>query len=121
MIHRIKRVPAKKQLATIFLGMAMILSLASSPMAVEPASPPGPKLETRMDPGQCSEIVALLTEQDLKYKREFLQLKRDIAALTQQVAEPGINEILGGIGYILGLFGVAAYFASRKKVGKGGN
>ena len=28
---------------------------------------------------------------------------------------PGISDILGGIGYILGLVGIAAYFHSRKK------
>jgi nickel transport protein len=30
-----------------------------------------------------------------------------------QIDEPGIQEILGGIGYIFGLFGVGAYFLSR--------
>jgi nickel transport protein len=29
---------------------------------------------------------------------------------------PGISDILGGIGYIIGLVGVAAYFHSRKKI-----
>ena len=28
---------------------------------------------------------------------------------------PGISDILGGIGYIIGLVGIAAYFHSRKK------
>jgi len=28
---------------------------------------------------------------------------------------PQINEIIGGIGYIIGLAGIAAYFSNRKK------
>lgn len=40
-------------------------------------------------------------------------LKRLI--INQQENGPGANEIFSGIGYILGLFGVAAFFVSRKK------
>lgn len=32
-----------------------------------------------------------------------------------QDREPGISEVMGGIGYIFGLVGVALYFASRRK------
>jgi hypothetical protein len=28
---------------------------------------------------------------------------------------PGVTEIIGGIGYILGLFGLVMYFRNRKK------
>lgn len=35
--------------------------------------------------------------------------------INQQEKGPGVHEIFSGIGYILGLFGVAAFFASRKK------
>ncbi|MFV0438160.1 MAG: hypothetical protein ACK5PS_12335 [Desulfopila sp.] len=69
---------------------------------------------------QFAQILALLTEQDKKNSREFRQLKRDLAALGQQMETPGISEILGGIGYIFGLFGVAAYVMSRKKNLAGG-
>ncbi|MFO8084738.1 MAG: hypothetical protein R6U27_10520, partial [Desulfobacterales bacterium] len=34
----------------------------------------------------------------------------------QKESGPGISEIFGGIGYIIGLAGVAAYFKSRKKL-----
>jgi len=60
-------------------------------------------------------VIALLQEQDKKNSQEFRQLKREIAALGQQLENPGISEIIGGIGYIFGLFGVAAYVMSRKK------
>lgn len=35
--------------------------------------------------------------------------------INEQEKGPGVNEIFSGIGYILGLFGVAAFFMSRKK------
>ena len=43
----------------------------------------------------------------------------ELAPVKQMLAEmydsgPGVTEILGGIGYIFGLFGVAAYMKSRK-------
>ena len=45
-------------------------------------------------------------------KRELEPVKRMLADMSQ--AGPSVTEILGGIGYIFGLFGVAAYFKSRK-------
>ncbi|WP_432736403.1 hypothetical protein [Maridesulfovibrio sp. FT414] len=35
--------------------------------------------------------------------------------ISQQEKGPGVHEIFSGIGYILGLFGIAAFFSSRKK------
>jgi nickel transport protein len=52
-----------------------------------------------------------LLEEVLDRKLEPLQ--RELAALRQQ--GPTFREIFGGIGYILGLLGVAAWAASRKK------
>ena len=71
-----------------------------------------PAIETT---GNCTEAVALLEEQNRNLSREFRQLKREIALLRQDFEKPGLPEIIGGIGYILGLFGIAAYVASRRK------
>lgn len=123
MIDGSKRIAVKKQVAAAFFWMVAIFFLATSPMAEGPAGPPeqAPEAQT-INLGQCQEIVALLAEQDQKNSREFRQIKRDIAALAQQVVEPGMREILGGVGYIFGLVGIAAYVASRnKKVGEGGH
>ncbi|MEE4243283.1 MAG: hypothetical protein V2I36_17605 [Desulfopila sp.] len=67
----------------------------------------------------CQEIITLLQEQDKKTQRELGRIKREIALLNQQLDKPGISEMLGGIGYIFGLFGLAAYVASRKKKDRG--
>ncbi len=45
-------------------------------------------------------------------RRELAPVKQMLAGLQQ--AGPGLTEILGGIGYIIGLFGVVAYMKSRK-------
>ena len=69
----------------------------------------------------CADLAALLVRQEEHTSRELRQLKRDLAALSQKVEEPGISEIFGGIGYILGIFWVAAYVASRRRDGGRGN
>ncbi len=63
----------------------------------------------------CQEALALLEGQNKKIFDELRGIKRDIAALNQSIAEPGISAAMAGIGYILGLFGVAAFMASRRK------
>ena len=64
-----------------------------------------------IDPTQLEAIVEKAVTKALNQK---------ITPLTGMVADlkqkgPTINEILGGIGYIFGLMGVAMYFSSRKK------
>jgi hypothetical protein len=56
-----------------------------------------------------------MAEQDSKLTRELRMLKRDIAVLSQSVEEPGLHEAVTGLGYILGLFGIAAFMASRRQ------
>jgi hypothetical protein len=112
----------KEWIIGTMLGLVMTLAIASSSVAEEQV--PGPEQSPAVsstNSGQCSELVALLAEQEQKNSREFRQIKRDIGALSQQVAEPGMREIFGGIGYILGLFGVAAYFSARRKNDRGGH
>lgn len=45
-------------------------------------------------------------------ERELAPMRRDLAELAAR--GPGISEIIGGIGWILGLAGAAFYFKSRK-------
>jgi hypothetical protein len=47
--------------------------------------------------------------------QELRQIKREIALLNQNLEQPGVREIMAGIGYILGLFGIAAFFAARRQ------
>lgn len=62
-------------------------------------------------PSISKEEIRSVVEEVLDEKLE--QMRERLAA--SQKGGPGITEILGGIGYILGLMGVAIYFSHRKK------
>lgn len=46
---------------------------------------------------------------------ELRRIHREIAALRADLDQPGLAEVFAGLGYILGLFGVAAFVAARRK------
>jgi len=61
------------------------------------------------------ELVTLLKEQTGKLSGDLRHIQREIAALRADLEKPGFRDIFSGIGYIFGLFGVAAFVASRRK------
>lgn len=42
-------------------------------------------------------------------------IRRELVALREAVSRPGITEVLGGIGYILGIAGIWAYMKGRER------
>lgn len=76
-----------------------------------PASAPA---ETPSD-ADLRDLAALLAEQNSTLSRELRHIQREIAALRADMGQPGFQEIFGGIGYIFGLFGTAAFVASRRR------
>lgn len=62
----------------------------------------------------CRQLSDLLQQQRSLISREIGQVKREIAALRDDLAKPGSREIFAGIGYIFGLAGVGLYVQSRK-------
>ena len=60
-------------------------------------------------------VMVLLKEQNTKLSGELRRIQREIAALRTDLDKPGVEDLFAGIGYIFGLFGVAAYVASRRK------
>ena len=50
-----------------------------------------------------------------RMSQELRQIKRELAALNQNLDKPGAKEAMAGIGYILGLFGTAALVAARRR------
>jgi len=62
-------------------------------------------------PCMSREEIKAVVEQVLDEKLEPMQLR----LAESQKKGPGITEILGGIGYIVGLMGIAIYFNNRKK------
>lgn len=78
-----------------------------SPAAAEPG--PGPSTATVT---LTVEELQLLVESSLEKK-----LAPVLRRLEQQADGPALTEIIGGIGYILGLVGLGAYISSRRKSG----
>ena len=63
----------------------------------------------------CTKVTAKIEAQDTKLSVDLRRIYREIAALRADFNKPGMREIFGGLGYIAGLFGVAAFVASRRK------
>lgn len=67
------------------------------------------------DPGMAGSTATASVDKaqiEAIVRNELAPVKQMLADMSQ--AGPGITEIIGGIGYILGLFGIAAYMKSRK-------
>ena len=47
--------------------------------------------------------------------KKLLPVIKILLALQKKIEKPGITEILGGIGYIIGILGIIAYFKERSK------
>lgn len=60
------------------------------------------KPQAKVDPAEVEAIV----------RRELAPVKQMLADLNK--GGPGVTEIVGGIGYIVGVFGIIAYMKSRK-------
>jgi nickel transport protein len=61
------------------------------------------------------EVISLLKEQNSKLSGDLRRIQREIAALRADLEKPGMKDVFAGIGYIFGLFGVAAFVAARRK------
>ncbi|MGA6926602.1 MAG: hypothetical protein WBY88_13015 [Desulfosarcina sp.] len=65
--------------------------------------------------GGCQEMVTLLKVREDKLSADLRRIQREIAALRADLDEPGMENIFSGIGYILGIFGTAAFVAARRR------
>jgi len=89
---------------------------ASAPVAAETG--------TETFPAQTAPGGAALSATEVEHivdkvlERKLAPIRRSMAKAA--IHEPGFTEILGGIGYIIGLFGLGAYFMARSK-SKNGN
>lgn len=80
-------------------------ALTSPPAAVTPAglAPTAPTLDPQALEAVVSRVVA----------REIAPLKEMVAELS--VHRTSLTDIIGGLGYILGIFGIWAYFLSKRQ------
>jgi len=88
-------------------GEAAAASAPAAPAEESAASAPDGATATGpvMGGASAAEVQAIV-------RRELEPVKTMLAELSQP--GPSVTEIVGGIGYILGLFGIAAYMKSRK-------
>lgn len=94
--------PFAKQVAAVMLWI--LLATPQNMLADEP-----PPVDS------CQEAVTLLKSQNSKLSADLRRIQREIAALRADMDKPGLRDALGGIGFILGVFGAAAFVASRRK------
>ena len=78
-----------------------------------------PLLSTKGENNKTPDSAVLVDKKQLEQMIEKI-LDKKIHPITRMLSQmqdkgPTVNDIFGGIGYILGLMGVAAYFLSRKK------
>lgn len=104
-----------RRAAWTLAALLLLLGLGLGPggaLAVETAAG-----EIQASEARESEALAGLEAQQQELLREVRRLHRELAALREELARPGAQQIFGGIGYILGLCGVAFFFMGRKKSG----
>ena len=80
---------------------------------------PPPSLQTALVEAGASPSASVATlnriaagQQNLQ--QEIRRLHREIAVLRADQTRPGLTEVLGGIGYIIGFFGFYAWFRARR-------
>lgn len=64
------------------------------------------------------QAIVQLQHENTALQRKVRRLEAQVAAMREDLNTPGLNQIAGGIGYVVGIFGVAAWIAARKKEGQ---
>ena len=98
---------------TCFAGAARIQEPGSGGESLQELEQPSVRDDETLHE-QYEKIIVQLQQQRSLFTREMAQIKREIAVLRESLSEPGLKEIFAGIGYILGLIGIAFYVQSRK-------
>ena len=114
----LRRLPYKVvPLPMLVLLLTVLVPLPAAQAEEESSSsaPPAQMAAAGEQPGDYQALVARIDEQNRLLSQELRQIKRELAALNQNLEKPGIKEVMAGIGYILGLFGVVAFAAARRR------
>ncbi len=90
-----------RRMGPLLAALLLALTLAGAlPALAEEAAPAAAPATAPSDP-QLAE--------------ELRRIHREIAALRADLDKPGLPQVFSGLGYILGLFGLAAFVAARRK------
>lgn len=75
---------------------------------IDEAAPPAPA-------GGSGSAEALKAVVETALQEQLRPVVQRLARLESRAAEPGVKDVVGGIGYIVGMAGIAAWAASRKR------
>ena len=72
-------------------------------------------------PGQTPQqmTVVQLQQENKSLQHKVRRLEAQVAAMREELNAPKASQIVGGIGYIVGIFGVAGWIAARNKNRRG--
>ena len=118
-VNTVRILPLNRLFLIVFAACLLLHFYPASLSAEEISNPVGSDIQAmsqdRNVTDNCAEVVALLNTQNNKISRELRMVKREIAALKEALSKPGLDEIFGGIGYIMGFLGIIFYFQARKQ------
>ena len=77
----------------------------------------GAQLKETVSSQELEKIVNKAVKEAVK--KELKPIRDELLQIKMALTKPTFSEIFGGIGWIIGIFGVGAYFSSRNR--KGGN
>jgi len=90
---------------------------------IEEGRPPGQEKEAEdgrpMETGKNGDVDVKKLDQALRriVREETEPLKRLLSRMNEQLSKPGPAEVIGGIGYIVGLVGIGLWAGNRKRKG----
>lgn len=85
-------------------------SAQTAPAAVPPPAPAPPVVAAPAGPLTASEVRAIVGE---SLTAGLAPIRRELAALSSP--GPTVRDIVGGLGWIMGLIGIACWFMARRK------
>lgn len=93
-----------------------IPAATAAPQAVATPQAPAPQPDSSPAVAQQSqEKAAPASADNQRIYEELRQIKRELALLHDDLSRPSVRDIMAGLGYIFGLFGVGALVAARRK------
>ncbi len=95
-------------------GGSLPFAIAAESQPNQPAAEAAPARSMDAAGDECRHLADLIQQQKALFAREMGQVKRELAALRDDLTKPGLKEVFAGIGYILGLFGVGLYVHCRR-------
>ena len=87
----------------VFVMLGVLLTGMAPALAADPAGPPA---------------LAELRQENTALRRQVQRLERQVAAQRDELSRPGASEVFGGLGYIVGIFGIAAWWSARRQANR---